>query len=105
MTVELERAVERVEGGYRLIPVPLVCAAWTAYRQKLIEFRDLRVWFAAHEVASRRCRMRRGTVPNHTVAELQGLVGGVGGRAPASIAQPTRASPTNHVVRISHIIS
>src|SRR5688500_18068865 len=79
MTLGMERATARVEGGYRLVTVPQMCAAWTAYRQKLIEFRDLRVWFAAHEVVSRRCQTGKGRVPNHTLAELKGLVGGVGG--------------------------
>lgn len=79
MTVEMQRAAARVEGGYRLLSVPELCAAWTAYRQKLIEFRDLRVWLAAHEMVSRRCQMGRGRLASHTLAELKGLVGGVGG--------------------------
>lgn len=69
----------RAEGGYCLISVSLICAAWIAYRQKHIEFRDLRVWFAAHEMASRRCRMGQGRKAKHTLAELKGLVGGIGG--------------------------
>lgn len=80
MKGEIERTTVRVEGGYRLMPVPLICAAWTAYRENLIEFKDLRVWFAAHEVAARRCRIGEGRTANHSLTELGRLVGGVGGQ-------------------------
>lgn len=79
MATEMRRATARVKGGYRLVTVQQLCAVWGAYRQNLIEFRDLRVWFAAHEVVSRRCQIGRGRVPSHTLAELLGLVGGIGG--------------------------
>jgi hypothetical protein len=40
---------------------------------------DFRVWFAAHEMAARRCQLDAAQVPDYTPRELHGLVGGVGG--------------------------
>ena len=41
--------------------------------------RDFRVWFAAQEMGARRCQLDPGQVPEYTLKELHGLVGGVGG--------------------------
>src|SRR2546426_6271104 len=40
---------------------------------------DFRVWFAAHEMVARRCKLEPDQVPDYTSKELHGLVGGVGG--------------------------
>jgi len=65
----------RIEGGYRLISVAQLCWVWTAYRQKQIGFKELRVWFAAHEMSARRCQLTKGRVPRFTLTEMQLLVG------------------------------
>ncbi len=59
--------------------VGAVLRCWQAYREGQIEFRDLRVWFAAQELVARRCMLAKGRVPSYNVNELAGLVGGVGG--------------------------
>lgn len=71
--------VRKPEGGYRLIGVIPVLTAWFCYEKKLISFRDLRVWFALHEMAARRCELEAGRSPQFGLDELRGLVGGVGG--------------------------
>lgn len=67
------------EGGYYLISVGAILRCWEAYRSGQIEFRDLRVWFGAHEVLARRCMVGKGRKASFKVDELKGLVGGVGG--------------------------
>lgn len=41
-------------GGYRLLTVTQLCAAWTAYRKRQIPWLALRTYLALHEVAARR---------------------------------------------------
>ena len=71
-----ERPCSAVEGGYRLIGVTQLFAAWWAYEQGHLQFRDLRTYFALHEMTSRRCTMRKGRSPCFTLEELGRLVGG-----------------------------
>lgn len=49
-------------------------AAWWAYKRRFIEFRDLRVWLACHELVAKRCSMETGRVPRFSPAELLRLV-------------------------------
>src|SRR5262249_31715313 len=70
---------KRPEGGYCLISVGAMLECWKAYRHGPIEYRDLRVWFAAHELAARRCRLAKGRTASYRLEELAGLVGGAGG--------------------------
>jgi hypothetical protein len=56
-----------------------LCLLWWAYRTRLIQLMDFRVWFAAQEMVARRCQIAAGQVPDYTPRELHGLVGGVGG--------------------------
>jgi len=67
-------------GGFIFLTVQQLCLLWWAYRTRLIQLRDFRIWFAAQEMAARRCQMAAGQVPAYTPAELHGLVGGVGGQ-------------------------
>jgi len=62
-----------------LLIVQQLCLVWWAYRSRLIQLMDLRVWFAAHEMVARRCQLAPDQVPEYTPTELHGLVGGVGG--------------------------
>src|SRR5262245_49944899 len=66
-------------GGFIFLTVQQLCLLWWAYRTRLIQLRDFRIWFAAQEMAARRCQMDTGQVPAYTPGELHGLVGGVGG--------------------------
>jgi hypothetical protein len=68
------------EGGFCLISVGALLQSWQAYRDGSIQYQDLRVWFAAHELAARRCTLRKGRTPAYRVDELAGLLRG--GRKP-----------------------
>jgi hypothetical protein len=63
------------KGGYRIITAVLLAAAWGAYRQKLIQLVDLRVWFAAHEMDARRCRVGKGFPRKFHREELRKITG------------------------------
>lgn len=79
-------------GGYCLIPVVQVAMVWWAYRQGLIRYIDLRTWFGCQELVARRCVVRPGEPVRYSPTELDGLVGGVGGkRREASLGRLTRA--------------
>jgi hypothetical protein len=66
-------------GGFIFLTVQQLCLLWWAYRTRLIQLRDLRVWFASHEMVARRCQLDPDQVPEYTTRELHGLIGGVGG--------------------------
>src|SRR5919199_3616822 len=66
-------------GGFVFLTVGQLCLVWWAYRARLIQLMDVRVWFAAQEMTARRCQIDAGQVPAYTPCELHGLVGGVGG--------------------------
>ena len=66
-------------GGFIFLTVQQLCLLWWAYRTRLIQLMDFRVWFAAHEMVARRCKLEPDQVPAYTPKELHGLVGGVGG--------------------------
>src|SRR5499433_2227655 len=70
---------KKPHGGFRLLIVQQLCLVWWAYRSRLIQLMDLRVWFAAQEMVARRCQLAPDQVPAYTPTELHGLVGGVGG--------------------------
>src|SRR6516225_10857684 len=67
-------------GGFVFLTVQQLCLTWWAYRARLIQLVDFRVWFAAQEMVARRCQLDAGQVPAYTPGELHGLVGGVGGQ-------------------------
>ena len=69
----------RPSGGYVLISVNDICRAWTAYRSRAIKLVNLRAWFACHEMAARRCTLKKGREPQYSLDELHRLVGGAGG--------------------------
>jgi hypothetical protein len=70
---------KKPHGGFRFLTVVQLCLLWWAYRTRLIQLRDLRVWFATQEMVARRCQLDPGQVPEFTLHELQVLVGGAGG--------------------------
>jgi hypothetical protein len=73
-------AVVKPEGGYRLIPLSRLFAAWWCYQQGDLEFRDLRVYFALEEMAARRCVMKQGRTARYTLNELGELAGANGAK-------------------------
>lgn len=79
LSAEPAKPVRKPVGGYRLMSVTQLCMAWHAYREGHTQFRDLRVWFALHELVARRCEIDSERSAAFTTAELRGLVGGVGG--------------------------
>ena len=64
------------EGGFVFLTAQQLCLLWWAYRSRLIQLMDFRVWFAAQEMVARRCQIAAGQVPDYTPRELHGLVGG-----------------------------
>ena len=52
---------------------------WWAYQKRLIQLKDLRVWFAAQELVARRCQMKDTQRPHYGMEELRRLVAGRGG--------------------------
>src|SRR4029450_6964674 len=66
-------------GGFIFLTVTQLCLLWWAYRTRLIQLRDFRIWFAAQEMVARRCQMDAGQVPAYTPGDPHGLVGGGGG--------------------------
>lgn len=68
-----------VAGGFTFVLAAGLLACWWSYKEGLLEFRDVRVWLACHELAARRACMEKGRAPRFTVDELSRLVGGVGG--------------------------
>src|SRR6267378_6037889 len=78
-TKYLKPKAKKPIGGFVFLTVQQLCLVWWAYRIRLIQLRDFRVWFAAQEMGARRCQIDPGHVPEYTLQELHRLVGGVGG--------------------------
>src|SRR5215470_12474549 len=75
----LKIQAKKPSGGFRFLTVQQLCLIWWAYRIRLIQLLDLRVWFAAQEMVARRCQLDSGQIPMFTPQELHKLVGGAGG--------------------------
>jgi len=74
-----KRTARKPVGGFVFLTVQQLCLLWWAYRTRLIQLMDFRVWCAAQEMVARRCQLAPDQVPDYTLRELHGLVGGVGG--------------------------
>lgn len=68
---------DRIEGGYRRISVVQLCMSWSLYRSGRISRRDVRVWFACHELEERRCLVERGGKVSLTAEEIGAVCGGL----------------------------
>lgn len=75
----MENNAGGVAGGFTFVSATGLLACWWSYKERLLEFRDVRVWLACHELAARRAWVGKGRAPRFTVEELSRLVGGVGG--------------------------
>lgn len=74
---------EGIEGSFRSISAHQLCVAWWLHVDGHITRRQLRVYFAAHEMAERRRASSRANTTQrtrsyYTVEEVAGLVGGRG---------------------------
>jgi hypothetical protein len=79
-------AQRKPEGGFQFISVVQLCMVWQAYHTAVIRKRDVRIWFAAHELVARRCKLKPGQQPTYTCEELSQVVGGEG-EVSASLAR------------------
>lgn len=61
-------------GGFVFIPAMALISAWWAYKRKIIELGDLRVWLASHELVAERCALQKGRVPAFRIEELVTLL-------------------------------
>lgn len=71
----------RIPGRFRKITVHQLVMAWWLFKDKQITKRQLRIFFAAHEMAERRSYMpkeagREARKPLYTIVELRKLIGG-----------------------------
>ncbi len=66
------------DGGFCFISAGALLRCWGEYRAGNVEYRDVRVWFAAHELVARRCTLGKGRKPAYNEQELAGLVKGRG---------------------------
>src|SRR5215470_7933485 len=78
-TIYVKHTARKPVGGFLFLTVTQLCLLWWAYRTRLIQLRDFRVWFAAQEMVARRCQRAPDQVPAYTPKELHGLVGERGG--------------------------
>lgn len=79
--------VDRITGSYRRISAYQLALAWWCYRERHITKRQLRVWFAAQEMAERRrytksldASGQEKRKPSYGIDEIQSLVGGRGSK-------------------------
>lgn len=75
----MEETAKKPLGGFVFITAMGILAAWWAYKRRFIDFRDLRVWLACHELVAKRCGSEVGRVPRFDQSEVHRLVSGVGG--------------------------
>jgi hypothetical protein len=68
---------KKPDGGFVFLSVPQLSMGWWLYREGSIRLSDLRVYFACHELVSRRCDVDRKAVPSYGVEELKRLTGGM----------------------------
>jgi len=67
------------DGSFVFVSATGLLATWWAYKRQMIQFRDVRVWLASHELLAQRWFLEKGHAPRYRVEELGPLVGGVGG--------------------------
>ena len=70
---------DRIEGSYRPITVHQLTLVWWLFQAGHITKRQLRVWFALHEMAERRRYMGKDRAARYEARELLHLIGGRSG--------------------------
>src|SRR5262245_27583965 len=61
--------------GFCRVQVESVCRLWSAYHEKKLQRQDVQVWFATHELQSRRCTLKPNRIPSYSEHELEPLTG------------------------------
>lgn len=84
-------AQTKPNGGYRLIPISDLCAAWVAYFERRVPLAALNTWFACQELRKRREFIEAGRTPKYRIGELVRLTGGTEARARKSLRDLKRA--------------
>ena len=74
-----------IAGGFVLVPVSSLIAAWRACQTHPLGIGDFRTWLAAHEILARRCKLDHRRQATYGVPELAGLLGIGRKRAAASL--------------------
>ena len=73
-----------IAGGFVLVSVAALIAAWRTCQARSLGIGDFRAWLACHELKARRCLAGRDCTPTFTFAELSKLMGVSERRARAS---------------------
>ncbi len=81
---ESKAAGPSIAGGFVLVPVAGLMAAWRACRSDTLGIADFRAWLACREMLARRCSAGGAPAPLYTFAELARLLGIAEKRARAS---------------------
>ena len=76
-----------IAGGFVLVHVASLMAAWSACRARPLGIGDFRAWLAGHEMTARRCTLDDGRSGNYAIDELAGLLGISRKRAGASLGR------------------
>ena len=69
-----ETFVRKPDGGFRFITAEQLFMAWWCYRVNQIRLFDLRIWFALHEIVSRRCQQNKKSTSNYEIDEVGDLI-------------------------------
>src|SRR4051812_39223852 len=80
-----------IAGGFVLVPVSSLIAAWRACRSGPLGIGEFRAWLAAHEMVARRCKLDDGRRATYGVPEPAGLLGVTRKTAGASLKRPRAA--------------
>jgi hypothetical protein len=75
----------KIAGGFVLVSVSILLAAWRACRKRPLGIADFRTWLACHEMAARRCTNDHQRSPSYGFDELARLTGVSPKRARASV--------------------
>jgi hypothetical protein len=82
---EATAARPSIAGGFVLVSVASLMAAWRACRAAPLGIGEFRAWLACREIKARRCLAEEGRVQTYSCAELAKLLGIAEKRARASV--------------------
>jgi hypothetical protein len=83
--VRTEVQSSNIAGGFVLVPIACLTAAWRACQTLPLGIADFRAWLAAQELKVRRCRLDDDRPAAYSIAELAKLLGVSQRRARASV--------------------
>ena len=76
-----------IAGGFVLVSVASLMAAWRSCRSAPLGIGDFRAWLASLEMVARRCMVEQGRAPTYGFAELAKLLGVSEKRARSSVGR------------------